>query len=53
MSTLYEIRIIDHVTAGFGTISFKTPERTVFFKPEHPEEAVEKLKRQEVSDNGN
>lgn len=52
MSVLYEIRIIDHVTAGFGTISVKTPERTAFFKPEHPEEAVEKLKRQEVSDNG-
>lgn len=51
MSVLYEIRIIDHATAGFGTISVKTPERTVFFKPEHPEEAVEKLKRQEVKEN--
>lgn len=52
MSVLYEIRVIDSVTAGFGTVCVKTPERTVFFKPEHPEEAVEKLKRQEVSDNG-
>jgi len=52
MSVIYEIRVIDHVTAGFGTISVKTPERTVFFTPEHPEEAVKKLKRQEVSDNG-
>lgn len=54
MSILYEIRIIDHVTAGFGTIMVKTPDSPdpVFFKPEHPEEAVKKLKRQEVSDNG-
>ena len=50
MSVLYEIRIIDHVTAGFGTISVKTPDRPdpVFFKTEMPEEAVLKLK-QEVS----
>ena len=48
MSVLYEIRIIDHVTAGFGTISIKTPDRLdpVFFKPEHPEEAVWKLKQE-------
>ena len=53
MSILYEIRIIDHVTAGFGTISVKTPDRTepVFFTPEHPEETVRKLKK-EVSGNG-
>ena len=51
MSVLYEISIIDHVTAGFGTIIVKTPERAVFFKLEHPEEAVEKLKRQEVNVN--
>ena len=53
MSVLYEIRVIDHVTAGFGTISVKTPDRPdpVFFKPEKPEEAVQKLKKEE-SDNG-
>lgn len=52
MSVLYEIRIIDHVTAGFGTISVKTPDRPdpVFFTPEHPEEAVLKLKEQEVEE---
>lgn len=53
MSVLYEIRIIDHVTAGFGTISVKMPDRSdpVFFKPERPEEAVLKLKK-EAPDNG-
>ena len=53
MSILYEIRVIDHVTAGFGTISIKTPGRQdpVFFKLEKPEEAVQKLKK-EVTDNG-
>lgn len=53
MSVLYEIRIIDHVTAGFGTISVKTPDRPepMFFTTERPEEAVWKLKK-EVSDNG-
>jgi hypothetical protein len=48
MSILYEIRIIDHVTAGFGTIIVKTPDRSepVFFTPEMPEEAVLKLKQE-------
>lgn len=48
MSVIYEIRIIDHVTAGFGTISVKTPDRIdpVFFKPDHPEETVWKLKKE-------
>lgn len=45
MSVLYEIRIIDNATAGFGTACITTPERTMFFTIREPEEAIEKLRR--------
>ena len=50
MSVLYEIRVIDDATAGFGTVCIKTPEKTVFFQTEHPEETVEKLKIKETNE---
>lgn len=52
MSVLYEIRVMDKVTAGWGTIMVKTPEKTVFFEPENRAKAVDILKAEGDGEDG-
>lgn len=54
MTTIYQIGIIDTVTAGFGTVMVQANSmgNPVYLTPEHPEEAVQKIHGLEVPTNG-